>query len=323
MPELAPEVREALERVRKAAPNLRSGDITPQESRAMQLKYLPAFTRLPLRDMEKVEDRSIPGPGGPIAIRICTPKSSMPGGTARPVCLFFHTGGFVFGSLDSDDPQCRHLADASGCIMVSVDYRLAPENKFPSACEDAIAAWDWITTHAKEIGGDGVRFAVSGGSAGGNLTANVCRHARDRGAITPVFQLVFVGGFNVPHGSVASHALHSLGGSNEEFARMVRTAYIRSEADQKDIRYAPLISNDFNNFPPAMVVVGECDGMRDEGALYSQKLKASGVTVELYEARGQVHQVFSWAGAFPEGPKVIERGGAALRSAMTDVSRAS
>jgi acetyl esterase len=210
--------------------------MSPAESRASQRKNLPPFIRLPLSEMERIEDRAIPGKGGPIKIRIYTPKSAVPGGTARPVSLFFHTGGFVFGDLDSDDPQCRRIAEQSGCIMVSVDYRLAPENKFPGACEDALSAWDWVTANAKGIGGDGVRFGVSGGSAGGNLTANVCRYARDnhragRGpAVT--FQLVFVGGFNVPQGSVPSHAWFALGGSNDEFARMVRSAYRGPESDQ-------------------------------------------------------------------------------------------
>jgi acetyl esterase len=310
----------ALERVKREAPNLRSATMSPAESRAAQRKFLPPFIRLPLSEMASIEDREIPGKGGPIRIRIYTPKSAVPGGGKRPVALFFHTGGFVFGDLDSDDPQCRRIAEESGCIMVSVDYRLAPENKFPGAYEDALSAWDWMVANATALGGDGVRFGVSGGSAGGNLTAAVCRHAREQSRAgkgpAPTFQLVFVGGFNVPQDSVPSHAWFAMGGSNDAFARMVRSAYRGTEADQQDVRYAPLISDDFAGFAPAMVIVGECDAMCDEGVIYAEKLRASGVPVELYVAKGQVHQVFSWAGAFPEGPKVIALGAGAMRRAM-------
>ena len=319
-PPVAPEVRAALDRVKREAPNLRSATMTPAESRASQRKNLPSFIRLPLSDMARIEDREIPGKGGTIRIRLYTPRSAVPGGSARPVSLFFHTGGFVFGDLDSDDPQCRRIAEVSGCIMVSVDYRLAPEHKFPGAYEDALSAWDWMVANARAIGGDGVRFGVCGGSAGGNLTAAVCRYARDqaraRKGPVPLFQLVFVGGFNVPQDSVASHAWFALGGSNDEFARMVRSAYRRTEADQQDIRYSPLISDDFADFAPAMVIVGECDAMCDEGLMYAEKLRASKVPVDLHVAKGQVHQVFSWAGAFPEGPKVIALGAGAMRNAM-------
>jgi acetyl esterase len=313
MPEVHAEVRAVLDRVKKEAPDLRSSSLPFAESRALRRKNTPSWLRLPLREMAKVEDRTIPGPGGPIPIRICTPKGDAGGG--RPVALFFHTGGFVFGDLDNDDPQCRRLADESGCIMVSVDYRLAPENKFPAAYEDAIAAWQWVVAHAREIGGDGERFAVTGGSAGGNLTANVCRYARDNGGPAIAFQLIFVGAFNV-HPPVPSHVLHNMGGSGQAYANMVRDAYRSSPQDHDDVRYAPLIAASFSKLPPAMIVVADCDAFCDEGRLYAEKLRAAGVPVELIVAEGQIHQVFSWSGAFSEGPKLLDRAGAALRKAM-------
>jgi acetyl esterase len=168
--------------------------------------------------MANVEDRQIPGKGGPIRIRICTPKTGKPG--EMPAGLFFHTGGFVFGDLDTDDPQCRYLADKSGCILVSVDYRLAPENRFPGAYEDAISAWEWLVANAGSLGADGKRFVVAGGSAGGNLTANVVRYARDSGGPKVSFQCVFVGAFNV-NPPVPSHAIE-LGASNSAYAKQLR-----------------------------------------------------------------------------------------------------
>jgi acetyl esterase len=319
MPELHPEVRSVLERVKREAPNLRAAHLSFAESRALRKRDTPQWLRLPMSEMAKVEDRTIAGPGGDIRIRICVPKSGEDG--SRPVALFFHTGGFVFGDLDTDDPQCRRIGEKSGCIMVSVDYRLAPENKFPSAYDDAIAAWQWVSKHAREIGGDGERFAVSGGSAGGNLTANVCRYARDHVGPQIGFQCVFMGAFNVSP-AVPSHALHGVGGSSLEYANMLRDAYRSSPSDQGDIRYAPLSTKDFKAFPPAFIAVADCDAFCDEGRMYADSLRAAGVPVELHVAEGQIHQVFSWAGGFSEGPKVLDKAAAALRKAMQTAVKA-
>jgi acetyl esterase/lipase len=236
--------------------------------------------------------------------------------------LFFHSGGFVFGSLDSDDPQCRHIADESACILVSVDYRLAPENKFPAAYDDAICAWHWVCQHAREIGSDGTRFAVIGASAGGSLAVNVCKHARELEGPKPGFQLIFVGGFRVSQ-PLPSHALRDRNAAvpGSAYAELLSQAYRRSEADLKDPRYAPLLGTDFRGMPPAMIVTAECDAFSDEGALYAEKLRDCGVHAELYCARGQVHQVYAWAGAFPEGPRVLDRGAAALRAAMQTLAK--
>lgn len=314
MPDLDPEVTAVLERVKREAPKLRSADLSFAESRALRKKETPSWLRLPLRDMAKVEDREIPGKGGPIRVRICTPKSGSDG--ARPVGLFFHTGGFVFSDLDTDDPQCRRIADETGSIMVSVEYRLAPENKFPAAYDDAVSAWDWVAANAVSLGGDGRRFFVCGGSAGGNLTAGVCRHARDSGGPMPSMQAVFVGAFN--HPGVPSHAMHNVGGSGLAYSNMLREAYRRSPEDAKDVRYAPLIATEFRNFPCAVIVVAECDAFCDEGKLYADKLREAGVPVELIEAKGQIHQVFSWSGAFTMGPKAIDQACAAIRTAMEE-----
>jgi acetyl esterase len=316
MPELDPEVAAVLERVKREAPKLRSADLSFAESRVLRKKETPAWLRLPLREMSKVEDRDIPGKGGPIRVRICTPKTGTDG--ARPVGLFFHTGGFVFSDLDTDDPQCRRIADETGSVMVSVEYRLAPENKFPAAYEDAVAGWDWAVKNATAIGGDGKRFFVCGGSAGGNLTAGVCRHARDSGGAVPAIQAVFVGAFN--HPGVPSHALN-LGGSGPAYSSMLREAYRRSPDDANDVRYAPLIATEFRDFPRAVIVVAECDAFCDEGKLYAQKLREAGVAVELIEAKGQIHQVFSWSGAFAMGPKVIDQASAAIRTALEEKAR--
>lgn len=312
MEQLDEEVKAVLARMKNEGLNLQSTSIPLAQARELR-KNQPSWLRLPLPEMAKVEDRSIPGPGGPLPIRICTPRSGREG--LRPVVLFFHSGAFVFGDLDSDDPQCRHIAERSGCITVSVGYRLAPENKFPAAYEDAIAAWEWVSRHAREIGGDGERFGVSGASAGGALCVSICLHARDRAGPKPAFQLIFVGAFHVSE-SLPSHAFRDRNEEARAYAQFVAKAYRRSDEDKKDPRYAPLLVEDFHGLPPAMIITAECDAFRDEGALYADKLRASGVAAEVYCAKGQIHQVFSWPGAFAESPRILDRGAAALASAM-------
>jgi acetyl esterase len=312
MPEISDEVRAVLDRAKKENAIQSNTGFTPAQMRANRAKR-PAWLELEKREMQKIEDRSIAGRGGPLAIRIYTPKGANEG--ERPVCLFFHCGGFMFGNLDSDDSQCRWFADGSGCIMVSVDYRLAPENKFPAAYEDAITAWDWVVAHAREIGGDGKRFGVSGASAGGNLTAGVCRHARDSGGPVPGHQLIHVGAFNV-YPLVPSNRARGEGGSDASYAGMVRDAYRSSEADRDDVRYSPLIATDYKNFPSATLILSECDGFVDEGLLYAEKLRGAGVAVEVHVAKGQIHHVFPWAGAFSMGPGLLNQGAAALKKAL-------
>ena len=317
MTELDPEVAAVLGRLQGL--NLRTADLSPSDARAARARQ-PAWLNLSTREMARVEDRQIPGPGGPLAIRIFTPHASESDGGC-PVVVFFHSGAFVFGSLDSNDPQCRRIADESGCILASVAYRLAPENKFPAAYDDAIAAWHWVCAHARDIGGDGTRFAVCGASAGANLSVSLCKHARELGGPKPAFQLIFVGGFHVSQ-PLPSHALRDELPGGRAYTEFVDRAYRRSEADFGDPRYAPLVGDDFNGMPPAMIFTAECDAVSDEGVLYAEKLRDCGVQAELYCSRGQVHQLFSWAGAFSEGPRVIDRGAAALRKAMHAPPRA-
>ena len=150
MPVVSDEVRAVLARAKAEAAIQSNSGMSPAQMRAARAKR-PAWLGLEKREMQSVEDRHIAGRGGPLALRIYTPMGAVRG--ERPVCLFFHCGGFMFGNLDSDDAQCRRIADVSGCIMVSVDYRLAPESKFPAAYEDALSAWDWIVAHAGDIGG--------------------------------------------------------------------------------------------------------------------------------------------------------------------------
>ncbi len=174
---------DALLTVIAAESSVPAAALTPAEARATFLR--PSWLGTP-REMAAVRDLSIPGPAGPLRLRAYIPREPRP----HPVLVFFHGGGFVVGSLDEFDAFCTLLADGAACVVVSVDYRLAPEEKFPAAPEDAIAALRWVGAHADEIDGNPSRIAVAGDSAGGNLAAGVALRARDEGGPALVQQVL-------------------------------------------------------------------------------------------------------------------------------------
>jgi len=237
-----------------------------------------------------------------IPIRIYIPiESSEP----LPVFTFYHGGGMVIGSLDSYDTLCRQIAVQSGCIIVSVDYRLAPENKFPAAVEDAYAALEWVSQHANTFNGDANRLAIGGDSAGGSLAAVVSILARDSQIINIQFQLLI-------YPATAPHADHE---SQLKFAKgyflerptilWFHECYIRDDSDRLDFRYAPLITKDLSRLPPAFVIVADHDPLRDEGVAYANRLKEHGVEVTLEEYQGMFHPFLSLAGVLDQGKQAI------------------
>ncbi len=219
-----------------------------------------------------------PGPGGDLALRIYTPRDA---GTSLPVLVWLHGGGHVVGSLASYDALCRMLALEADCIVVSVDYRLAPEHKFPAGVDDCFAALAWVGAHAAEIGGDPGRIAVGGDSAGGNLAAVCAILARDRGFPRLAFQLL-VYPRTAPDEELPSHHTYAEGHLLTRRAILwFHEHYRASDADRNDFRYAPLLCPDFTRLPPALVIVGECDPLRDDGVAYAKRagrLAATGDT---------------------------------------------
>ncbi|HZO75046.1 MAG TPA: alpha/beta hydrolase [Ktedonobacteraceae bacterium] len=232
-----------------------------------------------------VENRTIPGPGGEIPIRIYTPQGSGP----FPLLVYFHGGGWVVCDLDTHDGICRSLANRAGCVVVAVDYRLAPEHKFPAAPEDCFAATKWVAANAAAINGDANRIAIGGDSAGGNLTAVITQMARDQGGPSLIFQLM-----NCPctDFSMTAPSIERNGagcGLDKEDMIWFMNHYLNNESERTDPLASPLLAKDLSGLPPALIIVAEYDLLCDEGEQYGQRLKEAGVPVTISCYEGMIH----------------------------------
>ncbi len=264
-------------------------------------------------EVSKIEDRTLPGPAGEIPVRIYTPESTEP----LPILVFFHGGGWTIGSLNSYDGVCRSLANQTHCIVVSVDYRLAPEHKFPAAVEDAYAATAWVAEHAASIHGDSQRVAIGGDSAGGNLAAVVSHMARDKGSPKIVYQLLiypatdyFIPGTPSIHENADGYYL------TKDTMVWFWNHYANSEEDAQNPLMAPLRATDFKGLPPALVITAEYDPLRDEGELYAAKLQEAGVSVTATRYNGMIHGFFTMAGIMDQSKVAIAETVAALKTAF-------
>ena len=246
----------------------------------------------PPQDMAEVGrayERTVPGPGGDLRAKVFQPEGEGP----FPTLIWFHGGGWVIGSLDENEATCRILCNQTGAVVLAVDYRLAPENPFPAAAEDAYAVLRWVSEHGEEIGADGERIAISGESAGGNLAAVASLMARDRGGPKPVLQLL-VSPVTAPPGDRKSYVDYAEGyffgrASMEWFFQQ----YPRDEADLRNPYMLPLLAEDLTGLPPALVMTAEYEVLRDEGEEYAHRLLDAGVPCELVRYPGQIHGFFA------------------------------
>ena len=265
---------------------------TPAEARAQYERMVEA-RGVVSAPVGTVEERSIPGPAGDMPVRIYRADLDA---RALPVLVYFHGGGHVIGNLDTHDGVARNLCNGAGCVVVSVDYRLAPEHKFPAAAQDAFAAVQWCATQGADIGIDPRRMAVGGDSAGGNLAAVAALMARDTGGPAIRLQVLVypVTDYACDTGSYRTYA-KGYGMLEAASMRWFRDHYLRDEADRINWRAAPLHTGDFSGLPPALVLTAQCDVLLDEGEAYAQRLRAAGVGVEYHECRGMIHGFFAMA----------------------------
>ena len=282
--------------------------LTPEEARK---QFEAAQLPLPPIEIAGVEDRTLPGPEGEIPVRIYTPEGSAP----FPVLVFFHGGGWVIGDLESHDALARKLALEAGCLVVAIDYRLAPEAKFPAAPEDCYAATCWVTEHAAEIGGDPARIAVGGDSAGGNLSAVVAQMARDRGGPELCFELLVYPVTNHDY-STPSYTENAEGYFLTRASMEWFWNHYLSEASEGQHAYAsPLRAHSLAGLPPTLVITAEFDPLRDEGEAYAEKLRQAGVPVSCTRYDGQIHGFFSFF-------QLIDSSKEAIQEAVTHLKRA-
>ncbi len=257
-----------------------------------------------------VEDRSIPGPVGQIPIRTYQPRD----GAGLPVFVFFHGGGFVSGGLDVVDSPLRAIANRCDCLVVSVAYRLAPENHYPAATDDCYIATNWIAGHAADMGGDPRRIAIGGDGAGGNLAAVVAQMARDRGTPHLVFQVLIYPSLDpsmLTYSWIASR--DPILTSQAELAQW--SVYIPIGVDPQTPYIAPVNGN-LHNLPPALMITGVNDPARDEDDRYADGLESAGVHVDIVPFGNMVHGFFLMAGKVDAGKKAIDDVGAALKQAF-------
>lgn len=226
--------------------------------------------------VERVEDRAISGPGGKVPIRVFTPAG---GGAPRPILVYFHGGGWVMGNLDTHDDVCRTLANRSGVLVVSVDYRRAPEHRFPTPLEDCCAAVRWCAAFGAEIGGDGSRLAVAGDSAGGNLAAAVALRFRDQAGPALALQGLIYPVTNRGFDTASYHRYASGFGLTRDMMRYFWTSYLARSCDGENPYASPLTAEGLAGLPPALILTAQYDVLRDEGEAYAARLAQAGVPV--------------------------------------------
>jgi len=259
-------------------------------------------------------DRSIPGPQGEIPLRIYTPTGSAP----FPILVYFHGGGWVLGSLETHDGVCRSLAAGAGCIVVSVDYRLAPEHRYPAAPDDCYAATQWVHAHASELGGDAKRIAIGGDSAGGNLTAVVAQMAHDRGAPPLVFQLLIYPATDARYDTPSYRDNASGYLLTTDDMRWFWDHYLGDAPERRDEPYAsPLRAKSLTGLPPALVITAEFDPLRDEGEAYAARLKQAGVPTRATRYDGTIHGFFGMGAMIDKANDAVKEACGTLRLAFT------
>lgn len=263
------------------------------------------------KSIKAVRDQVIDGPRGPIALRIYQPETLV----ALPVMVFFHGGGFVVGNLDSHDALCRALSDALPAVLVAVDYRLAPEYKFPAGIDDAFAATQWVAENAKALGSSADRVLVGGDSAGGNLAAVVCQLARDTGGPAIAHQLLI---YPVCDNDLQRTSYQEVGKGyflETELIAWFWQQYLTSPAEGELAKASPLRGN-LAGLPSATVITAGFDPLHDEGDAYARLLKRAGVAVQHINAPGAIHGFMSFIGMLDVANQTLAEIAAAMNDAL-------
>jgi len=264
-----------------------------------------------------VENGSLPGPTGPLPFRIYAPKPSTNG--RQPACVYFHGGTGVFGSIETHDSLCRVIANESGYRVISIDYRLAPEHKFPAAVYDCYAATQWVTDHAERLEIDDTRIAVAGDSAGATLAAAVCQLAAERRQPKIALQVLLCPVLDVSRKTHSRRAFASGYFLDATVIDWALTQLCLPGTDLKDPRLSPIYGRLGAHLPPAQIHTAEFDPFCSEGQIYARLLRRAGVSVEYTCHKGMLHDFYGMAGAVPSAYRHVLEVAAALKRGLAEV----
>jgi acetyl esterase len=309
---LDPKVRRFLDRL--AATNPQSALALSVEERRARLTQLLSLFGMP-EEVAAIDQFELPGPAGPLMVRVYTParahiRERLPG------MVYFHGGGLVAGTLDTHDPVCRSLSNASGCRVLSVAYRLAPEDRFPAAVADGCAAVGWIAAQAEELYVDPERLGVSGDSAGATLAAVVCHQITSSGGVPLAFQFLLCPIMDFAAESESRRSLAQGYLVDRDTLEHDLRHYLAPEAERADPRISPLRVADVSRLPPTAVHTAEFDPLRDEGRAYAEKLQQGRVRT-LYRCHpGMIHLFYGLRGLIPYADVAFAQMGADIRSLL-------
>ncbi|MCL4737172.1 MAG: alpha/beta hydrolase [Burkholderiaceae bacterium] len=293
--------------------------LSPDEGRRMFLERR-GFTQPVPPPIGSVRDLAAPGPHGPIPLRLVRP-AGVADAVALPLLVYFHGGGWVIGDLDTHDVACRTLAAGAGIAVLAVDYRLAPEHRFPAAVDDGIAAVRFARAEAAALGADAARIAVGGDSAGGNLAAVACLVLRDAGEPVPAFQLLIYPATDM-RAVAPSHTANGQGYMlTADSIAYYRGHYMPDAAEWADWRASPLLAADHAHLPPALVLTAGFDPLRDEGRQYADALSGAGVACQYICFERQIHGFVTMGRVIDEANTALDLCATALRRAIGQPAR--
>ena len=288
--------------------------LSPKDARQLFRETRPASTPTP-PEIGVVSNMLAEGPDGPIPLRVYRPRG-VAADAPLPGLVFFHGGGWVIGDLDTHDVLCRQLTAEAGITVVAVDYRLAPEAKFPAAADDAWAATRWVVAHADRLGIDARRLAVGGDSAGGNLAAVVSLLARDAGAPDIAFQALL---YPVADVGIEWPSYQAFGEGyllTSQSMRWFIGHYLKAEQEAVDWRVSPLRAPSLEGLPPALIVTAGFDPLRDEGEAYARALRDAGVCVDYVCYGGMIHGFVPMGRLIDTGNRAVSHIAASLRQGL-------
>ncbi len=282
----------------------------------LSVKSATAFG-LPSEPVLRVDDFDLPGPAGKVPVRLYVPKTQASSPKLLPILIYYHGGGFIAGDLDLQDTLLRAIANRAGCLVLSADYRLAPENPYPAANDDAWAALTWVVHHSSGIEADPTRIAVGGDSAGGLLAAWVAQRANESG-VDLQLQVLFYPNLDATTSSASWKELGT-GAYLISHTQMLEwlDAYLPEGVNRADPRVSPLFATELTGIAPAFIITADHDPLHDEGHAYADKLKAANVPVDYTCWPGMIHGFASMAAVIDAGKTLIDQTAAALRKAFS------